>query len=145
MVESEHGLLSDFFSHLSHISQSHLINILCKISISFNRIKFRLELCINTGIELHAITSSCFPLQQLVMNFTIFYFLLTCLDLLDNPFFFRKLLVSLPKSLTIFLDLFNRFATYQLGYLREILSTKLFTSCNKIVKIILWPFSKTCF
>ena len=145
MVKPKHRLLSNFFSHLSHIPQSHLINILCKISIRFNRIKFWFELCIYTGIELHTITSCCFPLQQLIMNFTILYFLLTCLDLFDNPLFFRKLLVSFPKNLTISLDLFNRFSTYQLGYLRKILSTKLFTSCNKIVKIILRPFSKTCF
>lgn len=137
MIKSKHGLFSDLLSDLRHIPQSHFINILCKISVSFNRIQFRFELCIHTGIKLHTIAPCCFPLQQLIMNLSILYLLLTCLDLLDDSLFFRKLLVPFPESLTKSLYLFNRFSPDQFRYLDEILSTELFTTSNKIVKIIL--------
>ena len=62
MIKSKHGFFSYFFSNLCHIPQSYFVDVLCKISVSFNRIQFRFEFCINTWIEFHTITSACFPL-----------------------------------------------------------------------------------
>lgn len=88
MIESKHRFLSYFLSDLGHVFQSHLVDVLGKVPISFDRIEFGLELSVDSRVKLHTIAPGSFPLQKFIMNFSILYFFLSSLDLFNDPLLF---------------------------------------------------------
>ncbi len=145
MVETEHWLLPDFFSDHWHVFQAHLVDVLGEISIGFNRIKLWLELCVNVRIKVNLVASCCFPLQQLVMHFSVFDLLLSSLNLLDNSFLFGQLIGLFPESFTVLLHFFDAFVTDYFRNLKVVISSELLRTSNKIVKVVLWPVNETFF
>ena len=145
MVKSEHRFLSDLFPDHWHVLQSHLVNVLGKVSICFDRVEFGLELCVNAWVEIYLVTSCRLPFKQLVMCFSVLDFFLSSLDLFNDSFFLRKLISFFPECFTVLFDFLDCFSSNHFWDFSKIVSSKLFTTSNKVVEIILWPICETCF
>lgn len=137
MIETEHWLFSYLFADHRHILQPHLVNVLSKVSIGLNRIQFGLKLCVDIRVEVNFVAFCRLPFQKFIMNLSVLNLLLSCLDLLNNSVLFRQFISLFPKSLAVLLNLFNTLATNYFRNLSKVVSSKLFTTSNKVVKIIL--------
>ncbi len=113
-----------------------MVNILGKVSIGFDGVKFGFEFCVYTWIEIDFIASGGFPFKKLVMSFSVLDFLLSSLDLFDDSFFLRKFISFFPESFAKLLYLLKSFTTDKLCDLRQVVPSELLTTCNKVVEIV---------
>jgi hypothetical protein len=114
-----------------------LVNILGKVSIGFDGVKFGFEFCVYTWIEIDFIASGGFPFKKLVMSFSVLDFLLSSLDLFDDSFFLRKFISFFPESFAKLLYLLKSFTADKLCDLGQVVPSELLATCNKVVEIVL--------